>query len=133
MQLGSLRFGFEVMLIGFAGVFIALSVLYVLLVLMERFFTKKNRTGEAPPKTREMKVLAPPRQETPVEAGEEGDGELIAVITAALSLYLQKPRASLAIRGITPAGKTNSWVHYGRTRNMDVKNSVSLKRREKRR
>jgi len=126
---GDLTFGFEVMLLGLAGVFMALSVLYLMLVLMDKFFAKKNNAPKAQP-PEERKVLAPP---VPEAAGEKGDDELVAVITAALAVYLQKPQASLAIRSITPAGSTHSWVHYGRTRNMDLQSSVNAKRRERRR
>ena len=126
----NLAFGLEVMLIGFAGVFVALSALYVLMVLLEKFFAKKNNKAKAPqPETTGDGIsLAPPKPEA-----EDGPAdELAAVIAAALSVYTKKPLASLAIKGITPVGQTNSWVHYGRTRNMDLKSSVNAKRREKR-
>lgn len=127
-----LSFGFEVMLIGFAGVFVALSILYVLLVLMDRFFSKK-RSKPAKPQPLAAGEIKPSAPQKPETSGDEGErDELMAVITAALSVYLQKPRPNLAIRSITPVGNTNSWVYYGRTRNMDLKNSVSSKRREKR-
>jgi sodium pump decarboxylase gamma subunit len=130
--LGNMIFGLEVMLIGFAGVFIALAILYILLVLMDKFFAKKNGKANAKPPSAEtglkLSLSSPAKKEQ--DAGEQG--ELIAVISAAISAYLQKPQASLAIRSINPVKETNSWKSYGRTRQMDLKSSFSAKRREKR-
>jgi sodium pump decarboxylase gamma subunit len=122
--LGDLTFGLEVMLLGLAGVFIALSVLYFMLVLMDRFFTRQNN------KPKPLDAKKGPAPPVPAAAAAKSDDELVAVITAALAVYLQKPQAGLVIRSITPAGTTNSWVHYGRTRAMDLKSSG--KRRERR-
>lgn len=128
-----LIFGLEVMLIGFAGVFIALSVLYLLLVLMDKYFAKKNGKAASlkPPVSKtDLKLsLSPPVKEEP--DGEDQE-ELMAVIAAAISAYLQKPQTLLAIRSINPVREMNSWKSYGRTRQMDLKSNLSAKRREKR-
>lgn len=133
--MGNMIFGLEVMLIGLVGVFAALTVLYILLVLLEKYFARKN--GKAKPSSSEgggnkkhLKLsLSSPVQ---IESDEEDPGEIIAVITAALAAYLQKPQASLAIRSISPVRETTSWKSYGRTRQMDLKSSFGAKRREKR-
>jgi sodium pump decarboxylase gamma subunit len=133
--LGNMIFGLEVMFIGFAGVFIALTILYILLVLLDKFFAKKNGKANAQKPTAaatDLKLsLSSPVKKEP---DDEDQGELMAVISAAISAYLQKPQASLAIRSINPVTvkETNSWKSYGRTRQMDLKSSFSAKRREKR-
>lgn len=131
--MGNMIFGLEVMFIGFAGVFIALAILYILLVLMDKFFAKKNGKANGPKLTSaktdiKLSLSSPVKQ----EPDDKDQGELIAVLSAAISAYLQKPQASLAIRSINPVKETNSWKSYGRTRQMNLKSRFSAKRREKR-
>lgn len=133
--MGNMIFGLEVMLIGFTGVFIALTILYILLVLLEKFFDRRNHKAKPPSlggggnkKNPKLSLSSPVK----IESDEEDPGEIIAVISAALAAYLQKPQASLAIRSIRPVRETNSWKSYGRIRQMDLKSTFSAKRREKR-
>ncbi len=135
--MGDMRFGLEVMLIGFAGVFIALFILFLLLVLMDKVFTKKNRKTPKPDTAVSSKgkedVKPSPAPAAAVEtADSENANELVAVISAALSVYMKKPQTSFAIRSINPVRSTNSWAYYGRTRIMDLKSNMGSKRREKR-
>lgn len=132
--MGNLIFGLEVMFIGFTGVFIALTILYILLLLLAKYFAKKNGKTNGPKLTFFSKSDIKLSLSSPVKKDpDDGDqGELIAVISAAISAYLQKPQASLAIRSINPVKETNSWKSFGRTRQMGLKSSFSAKRREKR-
>jgi sodium pump decarboxylase gamma subunit len=77
-----LTFGLTVSLIGMGVVFVALVLLVYIIRAISRLAVLYEKTA-APPKVGAAKG--------PVRVPEEDDGEILAVITAALAAYTRKP------------------------------------------
>ena len=75
----------EVTLMGLGAVFAVLAVLWLVLSIFKLIFVKDTATKS---KTEEKKTAAPEPKPEPVAVAEKtDDGELIAVITAAIAAY----------------------------------------------
>ncbi|MHC2994762.1 MAG: OadG family protein [Candidatus Atribacteria bacterium] len=86
----------------------------------------KNIVGikEAKKIPKEVKIIPPAISTTPVKEKEEVEGKLVAVITAAVASYLEKPRSEFKILSIRKY-KTyviNPWTAVGRQELMLGKN-----------
>lgn len=102
-----LAFSGKVALVGMGIVFLGLIILIVIISLMGRIFKSLNeRPAPAP-------APAPvPAAEIPVaEVAEADQGELIAVITAALMAYEQNTGKTLVVRSVRRSG---AWGRTGR-------------------
>ena len=93
-------------------IFVVLGGLALLMVIVgkavQNFSTKKV--------AKENKISPPVIEATPVKEKEEFDGKLVAIITAAVALYLEKPKSEFKVVNIkkyNPAG-TAPWTVIGR-------------------
>lgn len=114
-----LWFSIKVMLIGMLIVFTGLVVLIACVKAMSFFIgSKRGGKGDKDEGARkeEKAVEAPKAVEQVVKAvvPEADQGELIAVISAALAMYASSGKA-LVVRSIRKAsGKTPAWAQAGR-------------------
>ncbi|MCT4604603.1 MAG: OadG family protein [Marinisporobacter sp.] len=105
-----------VMILGMTVTFVALCILWGLIVIMSNMIngTKKKDTNvvKAP-----VKVIAP----APVaEVEKEEDEELVAVITAAIAASLQTSTHNIIVRNITRVSDvTPAWGRMGRMEQMN--------------
>ncbi len=159
----NLKLGFEVMIIGFTVVFLALFALYLLLLLFNNFFStkkinnrketdgKKNNSKEGKSVTmvettstnsnREVNTTLPVTNKSTIVKNNtntlpvynySNDSELVAVITAALSVFLSKPTSNFKIEEIRPVQHPSAWTLYGKIRLMELRAGLSMIRRERR-
>ncbi len=87
--------GAVIAVIGLSTVFVVLALLWSVLELMRVFFTPKAKKADAP---KQQVTKAPaPAAPAPAPAATEDDGELIAVLSAAVAACLDKPASALRI------------------------------------
>jgi len=107
--------GALVSILGLLTVFTVLAIIMIVLIIMERIFAKnsspkktvaKEKAPEAKP---EVKVEKAPIKNT-------DDGELVAVITAAIAASMGVPQRSIKIKSFKRVGK--AWNDASRQENV---------------
>jgi sodium pump decarboxylase gamma subunit len=88
----------QTVVLGMAAVFSVLAILWIVLAIMGSFFTK----GSAKPTKKEKPEEKKPAPQTPPIApapvvSESDDEEVIAAITAAISVMLDKPQSAFRV------------------------------------
>ena len=90
--------GLSTTLIGMLIVFFGLLVLIVCITVMHKVMNPAKKQAPVP---EAEKVVVPPREAQPVdEEPEEDDGELIAVIAAAVAAVWDKPESGFVVRRV---------------------------------
>ena len=90
--------GLSTTLIGMLIVFFGLLVLIVCITVMHKVMNPAKKQVPVP---EAEKVVVPPREAQPVEEEpEEDDGELIAVIAAAVAAVWDKPESGFVVRRV---------------------------------
>ena len=90
--------GLSTTLIGMLIVFFGLLVLIVCITVMHKVMNPAKKQAPVP---EAEKVVVPPRETQPVEEEpEEDDGELIAVIAAAVAAVWDKPESGFVVRRV---------------------------------
>ena len=90
--------GLSTTLIGMLIVFFGLLVLIVCITVMHKVMNPAKKQARVP---EAEKVVVPPREAQPVEEEpEEDDGELIAVIAAAVAAVWDKPESGFVVRRV---------------------------------
>ncbi len=90
--------GLSTTLIGMLIVFFGLLVLIVCITVMHKVMNPAKKQAPVP---EAEKVVVPPREAQPVEEEpEEDDGELIAVIAAAVAAVWDKPESGFVVRRV---------------------------------
>ena len=90
--------GLSTTLIGMLIVFFGLLVLIVCIPVMHKVMNPAKKQAPVP---EAEKVVVPPREAQPVEEEpEEDDGELIAVIAAAVAAVWDKPESGFVVRRV---------------------------------
>jgi len=105
-------------------VFAVLSGLALVMVLLKNVVKTKTKVREKIPKLEEVKVIPPTESSSRIIRREEIEGKLVAVITAAVASYLEKPRSEfkiLSIRKYEPS-TIDPWIAMGRQELMLGKN-----------
>jgi sodium pump decarboxylase gamma subunit len=140
--LDKIEFGLQVMVIGFVVVMIILYVLYLILIVFSRIFGEKAaagpNAGAAPAKILEEASAAPVAAATSRQ-DNRFDGDIAAVITAAVAASLDTSGREFAIGSKEPAlpgaqapDRALNWSLAGRERLMERRRDLFLLRREKR-
>ncbi len=103
-----------VAVLGLGTVFIVLAILMFILMLMEKIFYKKGGEAEAPA------PAAPAAQPVEVSSGEGTDeGELVAVLTAAVAASLKTSAYNLQIKSYRKlSGASSVWNNASRKENV---------------
>lgn len=110
--------GVIVCIIGLGTVFAVLAILWGILELMKRIFAPKNSTVATPaaPKA-QMEATPAPVQSTVAEQVDEG--ELVAVLTAAVAASLNTSTYNLQIKSYRQINSTAPvWNRAARTENI---------------
>ena len=81
-------------------VFAVLSGLALVMVLLKNVVKTKTKVREKIPKLEEVKVIPPTESSSRIIRREEMEGKLVAVITAAVASYLEKPKSKFKILSI---------------------------------
>ena len=90
--------GLSTTLIGMLIVFFGLLVLIVCITVMHKVMNPAKKQAPVP---EAEKVVVPPREAQPVEEEpEEDDGELIAVIAAAVATVWDNPESGFVVRRV---------------------------------
>ena len=121
----NLKFGIEIMVIGFTFVMITLYLLYFILKAFSRVFEYQNKRQQI-----KMKAVT----SAPLQATMNGTApEIVAAITVALSACLDKPANEFRIVSIQPqiSGLQNSSWAFASRRNLMGKRQDMIMRREK--
>ena len=83
------------MLIVFGGLAVLIGLIKLLILITDRMTGKKKQAAAAPA----MPAQIPPRQEKSIEeAPQQEDGELVAVITAAIACMLDQSQSFVVRR-----------------------------------
>jgi len=102
----------QVAIIDMVIVFLVLGGLALIIVFL------KNIVGIKKEKKipKEVKVASPPSSITSIKEKEEVDGEVVAVITAAVASYLEKPKSKFKVLSIKKyqASLIAPWAAMGR-------------------
>ena len=86
----------QTVVLGMVAVFSVLAILWLILAIMGRFFTKD--TSEPSENNAPSAPSAPATQTTPTPvAAPANDAEIIAAITAAISIMLDKPQTAFRV------------------------------------
>lgn len=112
--------GLKVTALGLATVFVVLSILWLILYIFKLIFYKpsKNTDDDTPISVAGAKyepLAFPPKaanQATAASGTPSNDGELIAVITAAIEAYAEAdglPRGSLRVVSFKRSGNASPW------------------------
>jgi len=82
--------------------------------------------------SKEVKVAPPASSITSIKEKEEVDGKLIAVITAAVASYLEKPKSKFKILSIKKyqTSLITPWAAMGRQELMSSKKNINFKERK---
>ncbi len=113
---------FQLAIIDMVLVFAVLGGLALVMVFLKNIVGIK--VEKKIPKTKETKVTPPVIDSTQVREKEEVEGKLVAVITAAVASYLEKPRSEfkiISIKKYKPSA-INPWTAMGRQELMLGKN-----------
>lgn len=107
-----LSVGLNVTFCGITIVFIALILLVFIISLFSFMFKKDKKKSDLPAKT--TSYVAPLKQNT-----DDGDGELIAVIAAAVDAIYDGTGKKAVIRSIKPAkiSRRSAWASAGLAEN----------------
>lgn len=107
--------GVLVAILGMLTVFAVLIIIMMVLMIMERIFAKNSlpKKTEVKEKTPEVK---PEVKAEVVPVKKADDGELVAVITAAIAASLGVPQRSLKIKSFKRVGK--GWTEASRQENI---------------
>lgn len=102
-------------------VFLVLGGLAVVLVVLKKIIGAKEEKGSG---AKEMKVTPPPINRPLVIEKEEDKGELLAVITAAVASYEEKPVGKFKVVSLKryESSALNPWIVSGRQELMLGKN-----------
>ncbi len=105
-------------------VFAVLGGLALVMVLLKNAVKTKTKVREKMPKVEEVRVIPPAESPSRIIREEEIEGKLVAVITAAVASYLEKPRREFKILSIRTyeSSKINPWTAIGRQELMLGKN-----------
>lgn len=108
MLLDKLSQGFPIAIIGYGMVFVVLAILWGVIELMRVFLTPKK-----PKVVEEVKTIQPETND--VVEDEVDEGELVAVLTAAIAASLNTSTYNLKIRSFKRIDtKNNSWSNASR-------------------
>ena len=105
-----LQYGLSVALVGMGTVFLGLVILIVLIKLMEKVVPKKNMGAAKAPAAAAVPAAAP------AAPAKKDDGELIAVISAAVAAVLEaegKSGTGFTVRSVRRMS-TPAWNRAGR-------------------
>ena len=91
------------LLMGMATVFAALIVLWLVIEIFHVVFSKLGSGGKKP----ENPVETP--ETAPVAAAESDDSELVAAISAAIAVYLDRPQSSFRVVSFKRRGNGGGW------------------------
>jgi sodium pump decarboxylase gamma subunit len=106
-----LAFSGKVALVGMGIVFLGLIILIVIISLMGRIFKSLNERPAPAPAPAPAAAPVPAAEIPVAEVAEADQGELIAVITAALMAYEQNTGKTLVVRSVRRSG---AWGRTGR-------------------
>lgn len=107
--------GLVVAVIGLGTVFVVLGVLWGILEISKRIFAPRKKADTRP----EPQAAAPVEQPAPAKAAEMEDGELIAVLTAAVAASLNTSTYRLRIQSYREVNAgTPVWNRAARTENV---------------
>jgi len=107
--------GALVSILGLLTVFTVLAIIMLVLLVMERIFAKNSLPKKAVAQEKAPEVKPEVKAEaTPVKKAD--DGELVAVITAAIAASLGVPQRSLRIKSFKRVGK--AWNDASRQENI---------------
>ncbi len=91
----------QTIVLGMIAVFSVLALLWIVLVIMGKFFTvapKAPKTEKAEKKEEPKAAPAAPAVQAPsVASPASNDGEIVAAITAAISVMLDKPQTAFRV------------------------------------
>lgn len=137
----NLTLGLEVMLIGFTVVMVTLYLLYLVLLGFSRCCVKlepevkiQNKL-EAPPHA-VMEAVAATHVAATISQDSFGTApEIIAAITAAISVYMDLPSTRFELVSVQPAFTSqrvsNQWSVTGRKKLMEKRQDLAMFRRER--
>jgi len=102
----------QVAIIDIIIVFLVLGGLALIIVSLKNIVGIKKEKNIP----KEVKVTSPPSSTTSIKEKEEIDGKLVAVITAAVASYLEKPKSKFKILSIKKyqASLITPWAAMGR-------------------
>jgi Na+-transporting methylmalonyl-CoA/oxaloacetate decarboxylase gamma subunit len=140
-KMDNIVLGFEVMIVGFSVVMITLFLLYLVLVAFGRIFSRpalnetvKKQFTEVPPAVLQEAQVAPVA--AAVSLHQAGTApEIVAAITAAVSVCLGTPSSQFEIVSLQPAPSSvdgSHWTISGRKRLMEMRQDFGMFRRERR-
>lgn len=108
-----------VTLLGMAITFVALIILWVMIALMSRILGTKPAPKAAAPKPAPVPKAAMPAEPAPAA---EADGQLIAVISAAIAASLETSIHNIVVTGIRRTDEqTPAWGRMGRLEQMKTR------------
>lgn len=105
--------GLATLVVGLGVVFVALTLLIIILTWMGKFFDQLAQKEKALKASQQVLMTPKPLEPTPVEISEIDDLELVAVITAVIAASMGASEDSFQVRSVK---KTNNpWGMSGRT------------------
>lgn len=107
--------GALVSILGLLTVFSVLAIIMLVLLVMERIFSKNSLPKKTVVKEKTPEVKPEVKAEV-VPVKKADDGELVAVITAAIAASLGVPQRSLRIKSFKRVGK--AWNDASRQENI---------------
>ena len=108
-----------VAVLGMGIVFIVLILIMCVLLIMEKIFAPKKKTVKTPEKTETVQKAPETAPKRAVEAKTNGDGEIIAAITAAICASLNTSSYNIRIKSYRKLGESASaWNRASRNENV---------------
>ncbi|MDW7668007.1 MAG: OadG family transporter subunit [Bacillota bacterium] len=112
--------GMEALTVTVFSMGLVFLTLYAISLILDAFKVQSERDQRVQAKKEEAKKAKekPEKQEPPVVEQKEDDGELIAIITAALAASLNTSKDKLIIKNIRQI-QDPTWAQTGRIQNMN--------------
>ena len=108
-----------VAVLGMGIVFIVLILIMCVLLIMEKIFAPKKKTVKTAEKTETVQKAPETAPTRAVEAKTNGDGEIIAAITAAICASLNTSSYNIRIKSYRKLGESASaWNRASRNENV---------------
>ena len=116
----TILYGLQVTIVGLVVVFVGLIILIGCINLMQRCMAEFEKKKIGTPKTQPEAASAPAAAAPAVPAAQANDGELMAVITAAVAAMLSKEKGApvdesgFVVRAVRRVSNAPAWNRAGR-------------------
>ena len=116
----TILYGLQVTIVGLVVVFVGLIILIGCINLMQRCMAEFEKKKIGTPKTQPEAASAPAAAAPAVPAAQENDGELMAVITAAVAAMLSEEKGApvdesgFVVRAVRRVSNAPAWNRAGR-------------------